>query len=290
MARMTSREAFDARTFSLEVAAGNPAPAVLGVAGGYRYGVNLYDNVLTNGYNAGTERVVSYANDITLNASNLVTGGTVHAFLKQNLSGTTWVSSFILSAFEGSAASFATALSTVSTSDDRAFLNAALAGDDLISTSKYADYINSMAGDDTVRSGYGDDTVFGDLGADYIDGGSGIDSISGGDANDMVIGGRGNDFLYGNDGNDSLRGGDGNDLLAGGAGSDVFLFRTGDDRDTVTTFTQGQDMLQVSGMTATTVWNAVQEGTNTVVNVLGLEIVLQNTTVAQMTNADFIFA
>jgi len=289
MARITSREAFDMRTFTFEAAAGNPAPGVLGVAGNYRYGVNLYDNMMTGTFNAGAERVLSYANDVTLNGLNEITGGTTAAILKQNLSGTVWTSSFILSRFEAPTTAYVSALASVSSADDRTFLTSVLGGDDLISTSKFADFITSLAGDDTVRSGYGNDTVDGGDGIDYIDGGSDMDVINGGAGVDMVIGGRGNDTLQGGDGNDMLRGADGNDQLSGGTGEDVFLFRMGDDRDTITSFAQNVDKLDVSGMLTTTNWTKVQDGTSAVINVMGIEIVIQNTLIADMTNADFIF-
>lgn len=293
MARITSRALFDANTFSFEgatAAAAVAANTVVGTAGGYRYGVNLFDNTMTTTYNAGTSRLVSYENDLVRNGLGVVTAGSIDVFSKQNLVGTTWIKSFILSDIGGSAVAYDAALKSVSTADDRAFLNAALAGDDLVALSKFNDIFNASTGDDTVRGGYGNDLLNGDAGVDRIDGESGIDSVSGGAGNDELLGGRGADFLYGGDDNDILRGGDGADLLAGGNGADTFLFRLGDDRDTITTFTQGVDMLQMSGMTATTNWVATQDGTSTVIDLMGVQIVLNNTLVAQMTNADFIFA
>jgi Ca2+-binding RTX toxin-like protein len=183
---------------------------------------------------------------------------------------------------------FDAALRSAGGSDDRALLSAMMAGDDLITLSKFDDHVHSSTGNDTIRSGLGNDDLFSDGGNDRVDGGSGLDSIYGGDDNDNLIGGRGADVLAGGNGNDTLAGGDGNDVLTGGPGSDVFLFRVGDDRDTITTFTQGADMLQVSGMTALTPFTVVQEGADTILTVKGIEIVLQNTLVAQMTIADFI--
>jgi Ca2+-binding RTX toxin-like protein len=293
MARITSRALFDANTFSFEgatAAAAVPANTVVGTAGGYRYGVNLFDNTMTTTYNTGTSHLLSYENDLVRNGAGVVTAGTVDAFLKQNLVGSTWVSSFILSDIGGSAVAYDAALKSASTVDDRAFLATALAGDDLVALSKFNDIFNAGVGEDTVRGGYGNDLLHGDAGMDRIDGESGIDSVFGDAGNDEIIGGRGADFLYGGDDNDILRGGDGDDLLAGGNGADTFQFRLGDDRDTITTFTQGLDMLQVQGMKTTTAFVATQDGTSTVIDVLGVHIVLQNTTVAQMTVADFIFA
>jgi Ca2+-binding RTX toxin-like protein len=293
MARITSRALFDANTFSFEgatAAAAVPANTVVGTAGGYRYGVNLFDNTMTTNYNAGTSRLLSYENDLVRNASGVVTAGVVDAFLKQNLVGSTWVSSFILSDIGGSAVAFDAAVKSASTVDDRAFIATALASDDLVALSKFNDIFNASTGDDTVRGGYGNDLLHGDAGIDRIDGESGIDSVFGDAGNDEIIGGRGNDFLYGGDDNDIMRGGDGDDFLAGGNGADVFSFRMGDDTDTITTFTQGVDMLKMTGMTTATNWVATQSGANTVIDLMGIHIILQNTLVAQMTNADFIFA
>jgi Ca2+-binding RTX toxin-like protein len=293
MARITSRTLFDANTFSFEgatAAAAVAANTVVGTAGGYRYGVNLFDNTMTTTYNTGTSRLLSYENDLVRNGSGVVTAGTVDAFLKQNLVGTTWVSSFILSGINGSASAYDAAVKSVGTADDRAFLVASLGGNDLVALSKFNDVFNAGAGNDTVRGGYGDDLLNGDAGNDRIDGESGIDNVYGGVGTDELFGGRGNDFLFGGDDNDILRGGDGADNLTGGNGADTFLFRMGDDRDTITTFTQGVDKLQMSGMTATTNWVATQDGTSTVIDLMGIQIVLNNTMVAQMTNADFIFA
>ena len=61
------------------------------------------------------------------------------------------------------------------------------------------------------------------------------------------------------------------------------------DVDTINAFSQNWDKLQVSGMTATTNWTKVQDGAHTVITVLGVNIIVQNTLAADMTNADFIF-
>jgi Ca2+-binding RTX toxin-like protein len=290
MARITSRAQFDDRTFSFDGATAAAATnTTFGQTGNYRYGVNIFENTLTTTYAAGASRLMSYGDDIVRNASNLVTAGTVDAMIKQNLTGSTWVSSFILSSMNMSATAYDAAVRSASTVDDRTFLASALVGDDLIALSKYNDYIDARAGDDTVRGGYGDDSIFGADGIDYMDGGSGLDNVQGGIGNDSVLGGRGDDTVYGNDGNDLIRGGDGNDLLVGGAGSDVFYFRMGDDTDTISTFTQGSDLLQVSGMSNTTTWTKEQVGANAVIHVLGIDIIVSNTLIADMTAADFIF-
>jgi Ca2+-binding RTX toxin-like protein len=296
MARIFSSVQFNEDTFSFggATAAVATGTVVGSAAAGYRFGSTIYDNTVTTTYNSGASRLVSYDNNLerptTGPNTGIVTAGTMGAFAVQSLVGTSWSSGLTISGLTTSAVTFDAALRSAGGSDDRALLSAMMAGDDLITLSKFDDHVHSGTGNDTIRSGLGNDDLFSDGGNDRVDGGSGLDSIYGGDDNDNLIGGRGADVLAGGNGNDTLAGGDGNDVLTGGPGSDVFLFRVGDDRDTITTFTQGADMLQVSGMTALTPFTVVQEGDDTILTVKGIEIVLQNTLVAQMTVADFIFA
>ncbi|MFH7027521.1 MAG: M10 family metallopeptidase C-terminal domain-containing protein [Heteroscytonema crispum UTEX LB 1556] len=48
-------------------------------------------------------------------------------------------------------------------------------------------------------------------------------------------------------GNDRITGGAGNDRLTGGAGSDRFVISSGFGTDTITDFTKGQDLIELSG-------------------------------------------
>lgn len=94
------------------------------------------------------------------------------------------------------------------------FLNALLAGDDVIKATKYAD------------------VFWGGDGKDRLYGGNGNDKISGGNGNDRLYGDNGNDTLKGDAGNDRLEGGAGADKLYGGAGADTFVFRSKADSTT----------------------------------------------------------
>jgi Ca2+-binding RTX toxin-like protein len=296
MTRITSNVQINSHNFSFGGATAAVATdTVVGsAAAGYRYGVNTFDNTMTTTYNGGASHLLSYEDNLvrptTGPNTGIVTAGSLGAFIVQDLVGTTWKSAITVSDIGGSAVAFDAAVRSAGVADDSSFLTSILAGDDLITLSKFDDHMDTSTGNDTVRSGYGNDQVYAEAGNDRVDGGSGLDSLFGGGDNDNLSGARGADFLAGGDGNDILSGGDGNDVLAGGQGADVFLFRVGDDRDTITTFSQGVDLLQVSGMTALTPFTAVQEGADTVLTVKGIEIVLQNTLVAQMTVADFIFA
>lgn len=131
-------------------------------------------------------------------------------------------------------------------------------------------------GDDTIRGGYGEDTAFGGDGDDNIVGwgfgppspsGSlawaaldGADALWGGGGADVIRGGGGDDRIDGGEGDDTLHGAHGVDTLTGGAGADLFLFGREDlagldiaggvgegNRDVVTDFRGGEDVLDVSG-------------------------------------------
>uniref|UniRef100_UPI0040487322 M10 family metallopeptidase C-terminal domain-containing protein n=1 Tax=Flavobacterium sp. TaxID=239 RepID=UPI0040487322 len=67
-------------------------------------------------------------------------------------------------------------------------------------------------------------------------------------------GGAGDDTIYGEIGDDTIDGGAGNDTLNGGGGIDTFVIRSGDggssisDADTITDFTDGTDIIGMSGL------------------------------------------
>ena len=84
-------------------------------------------------------------------------------------------------------------------------------------------------------TGYGDDNIVGSRFGDFIDPAAGNDTVWAGDGDDFVLGSRGDDLIYGGDGQDNIRWGqgaaDGNwgtggkafgdDTIYGGAGADV---------------------------------------------------------------------
>lgn len=94
--------------------------------------------------------------------------------------------------------------------------------------------------------------------------GGNIDGTGNGEANlllgnasaNTLNGMAGNDTLRGNGGADILIGGLGQDILAGGAGEDTFKFNStgetpfGTGRDTIRDFTQGADLIDLSGIDA----------------------------------------
>jgi Ca2+-binding RTX toxin-like protein len=63
----------------------------------------------------------------------------------------------------------------------------------------------------------------------------------------------GNDHLFGGEGNDQISGDAGDDTLTGGVGNDTFMFNTtteGVERDTITDFQSGQDVVDLNGVGA----------------------------------------
>ncbi len=154
-------------------------------------------------------------------------------------------------------------------------------GDDEIVTNGGADTVFGGTGNDTISfgaddgdvlifAGDGDDRIFtfgdsgqafGEAGNDFFKGNDGQsegisnDFFNGGSGNDTLIGAAGDDTLIGGEGDDRIVDGvvtddydfgTGDDLMTGGAGADVFEFRGGAARDTVTDFTQGEDLIDLS--------------------------------------------
>jgi Ca2+-binding RTX toxin-like protein len=138
-------------------------------------------------------------------------------------------------------------------------------GNDLLFGNQDDDFLDGGIGDDTLHGGKGSDTVIGsggndilcgDLGADSLTGGegndllfgnAGADSLDGSEGNDTLMGGKGNDSLTGGDGDDFLCGDRGSDTLTGGTGRDVFILTEGFDSDIITDFSDGLDVLGLTG-------------------------------------------
>lgn len=132
------------------------------------------------------------------------------------------------------------------------------------------------AGNDAITGGYGADTISGDSGDDFIRGYGAAAPSPGGTASlrdrdlaDLLLGGSGNDTIEGGGGRDTIDGGTGDDRLVGGAGVDALTGGPGADRfvfaptgatglppdtgqgegnrDVVTDFRPGEDLLDLSG-------------------------------------------
>jgi len=122
-----------------------------------------------------------------------------------------------------------------------------------------------VAADDTVIDGGGGfDYVYLDYtksyGATFKVAGINVECVNGTLADDVIdargvsydtvlFGNYGKDVLIGGAGNDGLMGAAGNDTLTGGAGRDTFYFASFSGTDTVTDFTRGEDVLDMTGET-----------------------------------------
>ncbi|MCC5662998.1 hemolysin-type calcium-binding protein [Nostoc sp. CHAB 5784] len=100
---------------------------------------------------------------------------------------------------------------------------------------------------------------------DVINGLGGDDTIDGRSGDDLLRGGEGNDTLFGGDGNDILVGGIGNDYLTGGSGIDRFVLEVVSGTDTISDFTDGEDLIKLSGTLSFAQLNITQ-GTGVNVN------------------------
>lgn len=96
-------------------------------------------------------------------------------------------------------------------------------GNDTLSLTRSAEFLDALAGDDYVFGHNASDTLFGGAGRDTLEGGDGGDLLDGvssspdGDGPDRLFGGKGVDSLWGNQG----------DMLTGGARDDVFVVHPG---------------------------------------------------------------
>jgi peptidyl-prolyl cis-trans isomerase B (cyclophilin B) len=179
-------------------------------------------------------------------------------------------------------------------------------GNDLIIGSPTNDAINGSQGNDTIsgeagneflRGGKGNDLISGGVGIEIINGNIGDDTLNGDAGNDFLRGGRDNDVLNGGDGNDVLIGDTGNNTLTGGGGADTFVSIGVDPAtlpfilllptsQTIVDFRPGEgDRIALTGKLSDTTFT--QSGNNTVINLAGSGLVVQNATVASVQSAVF---
>lgn len=127
-------------------------------------------------------------------------------------------------------------------------------GDDILDGGAGNDTVKDEQGNNSLYGNEGNDLIFAGMGDDLLYGGVGNDSLSGEGGSDRLIGDAGNDTLDAGEGDDTLFGGDGDDLLVGGMGKDTLTGNEGKDlfaiasqaTITITDFTDGQDLLQLS--------------------------------------------
>ena len=186
----------------------------------------------------------------------------------------------------------------VSTGDDTLTGDAL---DNILLGSGGADTINGLAGNDSL---YGFSLISGC----YFDGSSdGSDKLYGGDGDDLLVGGAGDDLFDGGIGQDTLTGDGGivscgyeaSQTQGGASGSDTFVIRAGDggssisDADIITDFTDGTDIIGMSGLNYSDL--TIEQGTGSYSSHVVIKktssgeflTIIQNTNISQVDDNDF---
>lgn len=163
-------------------------------------------------------------------------------------------------------------------------------GDDSIRGEAGADDLRGGANDDVLRGNKGMDTLDGGDGDDQVFGGRGADMVLGGDGDDILLGRGGRDTLSGNAGDDTLQGNRGDDVLEGGDGADTFSFKRNDGDDIILDFTDGEDRIEIrNGADSLGDLGIVAAGANVIISLKGTTIQVNNATVDQFDETDFLF-
>ncbi|MEV8468180.1 M10 family metallopeptidase [Fluviibacterium sp. DFM31] len=128
--------------------------------------------------------------------------------------------------------------------------------------------------------------------------GGGRNDIFAGSGDDVLVGGAGSDRLDGRNGDDVLFGGAGKDTLTGGRGNDRFLFTSDDElhsssakKDYITDFTQGEDIIDLSGFGFASFSDLDLRSDAAGVKIIASSkhfIIVQGLNVADMTANDFV--
>lgn len=118
-----------------------------------------------------------------------------------------------------------------------------------------------------------------------------IDAMGGGGDN-TIIGNRGDNAIVGLGGTDLLRGGAGRDEISGGAGADHFFFRAHADREIVLDFEDDSDIILFDAMNGIETFADIQDhleqhGADVWIRAGGTIMVIRNTQLDQLTDADF---
>ena len=192
---------------------------------------------------AGTSLQGTYGT-LTLNSDGTYTYAADADYLDTLTDATGLTETFEYVITDGSITSTATLTVNVSLADDARTTYGNAGRANVI----YGDQNGLIGAEDTIYGGEKVDRLYGLDGADVLDGGRAPDELYGGNGIDRLLGGDGNDKLDGGAGNDVLVGGANDDRLTGGEGEDIFVFGW-TQKDTVTDFTQGEDKIQLDGVT-----------------------------------------
>jgi hypothetical protein len=120
-----------------------------------------------------------------------------------------------------------------------------------------------------------------------------IDAMGGG-GNEMITGNRGDNVIVGLGGEDGLKGGAGRDEISGGTESDNFIFRANADKEIILDFEDGLDIFVFYSSksiddTADILDHLEQHGADVWIKADGTTMVIKNTQLNQLTDADFNF-
>jgi serralysin len=168
------------------------------------------------------------------------------------------------------------------------------------------DFINLDAEDTLIDGGDGFDYAYLDssksYGASFKVAGTNVEYVTGTLAGDRIDasgvayrvimnGNYGNDVLIGGDGNDRLDGSADHDSLTGGSGNDTFYFAGRWGNDTITDFTDGQDVLDmsVSGLSSISQLAITDTAQGANVAFGGDSILLEGVAASSLTASDFHF-
>ena len=160
------------------------------------------------------------------------------------------------------------------------------------------------AGGTHILAGDGNDRVFGGEGDDRIDGGDGADDLYGEEGDDILEGEEGHDRLFGGEGDDRLAGGagedwlvgaEGDDVLEGGADADRFVVGPDHGTDTITDFSDGEDLIDLSALAGIAGFDDLQITADETAAVIDLTshgggvLRLEDASVDDLDAADFVF-
>jgi serralysin len=164
-------------------------------------------------------------------------------------------------------------------------------GDDTLAGSYGNDTVDGGTGNDFLGGGEGQDLLQGGAGHDALGAGNGNDTLQGESGNDFLGGGAGDDLMIGGGDNDTLNGGAGNDTLTGSEGADLFVFNTlvNGERDVITDFENGSDLIRLGGVSFDMLDIADVSG-GARVSVMGHEILLEGVAAAEIDASDFLFS
>lgn len=123
--------------------------------------------------------------------------------------------------------------------------------------------------------------------------GKGDFNLRGNTLGNYLEGNVGDNRLVGLAGNDAFYGGAGNDVMTGGDGIDTFYFKLNSDREVITDFTDGEDLLvlftgdEIESVADLLANHAHQRGDDLVLSGDGTEMIIRNFDKANLTAADF---